>query len=97
MLAWKLLPIDKNLMITQGITKAITNLTEAHARLGILPSPDATFFTEWKAPLPLLTDTEKARIDHYKQRYLYYADSGAIAEGTGYGGSIQFWQKYLSY
>jgi len=69
-------------MITQGITKAITNLTEAHARLGILPSPDATFFTEWKAPLPPLTDTEKARLDHYKQRYLYYADSGAITEGT---------------
>jgi hypothetical protein len=41
-------------MVTLGITKAITNLTEAHARLGILPSPNATWFTEWKAPLPAL-------------------------------------------
>jgi hypothetical protein len=42
-------------MVTLGITKAITNLTEAHARLGILPSPDTTWFTEWKAPLPAQT------------------------------------------
>jgi len=69
-------------MVTLGITKAITNLTEAHTRLGIAPSPNATFFTEWKTPLPPLTDTEKARLDHLKQRYLYYADSGAITEGT---------------
>ena len=69
-------------MVALGITKAITNLTEAHARLGIMPSPDAVFFTEWKAPLPPLTDTEKARLDHLKQRYLHYTDSGAITEGT---------------
>ncbi len=69
-------------MVTLGITKAITNLTEAQTRLGIAPSPISTFFTEWKAPLPPLTDTEKTRLDHLKQRYLYYADSGAITEGT---------------
>ena len=40
------------------------------------------FFTEWKAPLPTLTDAEKAKLEHLKQRYLYYADSGAITEGT---------------
>ncbi len=64
------------------ITKAITNLNEAHTKLGISPSPDATFFTEWKEPLPPLIDAETARLDHLKQRYLYYADSGAITEGT---------------
>ena len=68
-------------MVTLGITKAITNLTEAQARLRIAPSPDATFFTEW-TPLPSLTNTEKARLDHLKQRYLYYAGSGSITEGT---------------
>jgi hypothetical protein len=57
-------------MVTLGITKAITNLTEAQTRLGIVPSSDTTFSTEWKAPLPPLTDTEKARLDHLKQRYL---------------------------
>ncbi len=69
-------------MVTLGITKAITNLTEAHGRLGILPTTDTTFFTEWKAPLPTLTDAEKGKLEHLKQRYLYYADSGAITEGT---------------
>ncbi|NJL38579.1 MAG: type I restriction endonuclease subunit R [Leptolyngbyaceae cyanobacterium SM1_4_3] len=69
-------------MVTLGITKAITNLTEAHARLGIAPSADATFFTELRESLPPLSDTEKARLDQLKQRYLYYADSGAITEGT---------------
>lgn len=69
-------------MVTLGITKAITNLTEAHTKLGISPTKDAAFFTEWKAQLPTLTDAEKVRLEHLKQRYLYYADSGAITEGT---------------
>lgn len=69
-------------MVTLGITKAITNLTEAHARLGISPSSDTNFFPEWKARLPALSDAEKARLDHLKQRFLYYADQGAITEGT---------------
>jgi hypothetical protein len=69
-------------MVTVGITKAITNLTEAQTKLGITPSTDAAFFSEWKAPFSTLTDAEKARLDHLKQRYLHYADSGAITEGT---------------
>jgi hypothetical protein len=70
-------------MVTLGITKALPNLSEAHSRLGVSPSSDApTFFTEWKGALPALADTERARLDHLKQRYLYYADSGAITEGT---------------
>ncbi|BDA74102.1 hypothetical protein CAL7716_082680 [Calothrix sp. PCC 7716] len=62
--------------------RGITNLTGATEKLGVLPSSDATFFTEWKAPLPTLTDAEKVRLEHLKQRYLYYADSGAITKGT---------------
>ncbi len=69
-------------MVTLGITKALTNLTEARDRLGLSLSPDATFFTEWQAALPPLTDVEKSRLDHYKQRFLHYADIGAITEGT---------------
>jgi hypothetical protein len=37
---------------------------------------------EWQGNLPLLTGAEKLRLDRLKQRYLYYADSGAITEGT---------------
>lgn len=69
-------------MVTVGITRAITNLNEAHTKLGVLPSPDANFFMEWRDDLPALTDPEKTRLDHLKQRYLYYADSGAVTEGT---------------
>jgi hypothetical protein len=69
-------------MVTLGITKAITNLAEAQTRLGLTLSPEAAFFTEWKAPLPPLSDPEQVRLDHLKQRYLHYADSGAITEGT---------------
>jgi hypothetical protein len=69
-------------MVTLGITKAITNLNEAHAKLGISLSPNANFFMEWRGGLPPLTDAEKSRLDRLKQRYLYYADSGAITEGT---------------
>lgn len=69
-------------MVTLGMTKAITNVTEAHAKLGISPTSDAGFFTEWKEPLPILTDAEKVRLKHLKQKYFYYADSGAITEGT---------------
>ncbi|WP_414619299.1 hypothetical protein [Calothrix sp. CCY 0018] len=65
-------------MATIGITKAITNLIEAHAKLDVSPSSDANFFTEWKEPLPTLSDAEKAKLELLKRRYLYYADSGAL-------------------
>lgn len=69
-------------MVTIGMTRAITNLNEAHTKLGIVPSQDAGFFTEWKDDLPSLSNAEKIKLDHLKQRFFYYADSGAITEGT---------------
>jgi len=35
-----------------GITKAITNLSEAHQTLGIQPTSQADFFPEWLGPFP---------------------------------------------
>ena len=69
-------------MVTVGITKAITNLNEAHALLGLSSSTAADAFPEWKDSLPTLTDIEKAKLDHLKQRYFYYANQGSITEGT---------------
>lgn len=69
-------------MPTLGITKAIINLTEAVTKLSVSPSADASFFTEWKEPLPTLSDGEKAKLELLKQRYLYYADSAAITDGS---------------
>ncbi|MGD1859359.1 MAG: type I restriction endonuclease subunit R [Leptolyngbyaceae cyanobacterium] len=42
----------------------------------------ADFFAEWRGPLPTLTAAQIAVLDRLKQRYLIYADSGAITEGT---------------
>jgi predicted type IV restriction endonuclease len=69
-------------MVTIGVTKAITNLKQAHQRLGLSPSLDPAFFHEWLGAIPSLTNTQKFRLDHLKQRYLHYADSGSITEGT---------------
>jgi len=58
-------------MVTVGVTKAITNLSEAHAKLGLSPSQDTNFLAEWKDALPALTAEQKGTLDRLKQRYLY--------------------------
>ncbi|MBD2772590.1 type I restriction endonuclease subunit R [Iningainema tapete] len=67
---------------TVGITKAITNLNEAHAKFNLSQTADPEFFTEWFEDLPELTDSEKATLNRLKSRYLYYAADGSITEGT---------------
>ncbi|GAB1542244.1 hypothetical protein NUACC21_49180 [Scytonema sp. NUACC21] len=67
---------------TVGITKAITNLNEAHAKFNLSQTGESEFFTEWFEDLPELTDSEKAFLDRLKRRYLYYAGDGSITEGT---------------
>lgn len=67
---------------TVGITKAITNLNEAHAKFSLSQIADSNFFTEWFEDLPLVTDSEKESLNRLKNRYLYYAADGAITEGT---------------
>jgi predicted type IV restriction endonuclease len=65
-----------------AITKALTNLNEAHRKFNIFPTTDPEFFPEWQIDLPVLTDAEKQTCDRLKNRYLYYAADGAISEGT---------------
>ncbi|MBD2603849.1 type I restriction endonuclease subunit R [Scytonema hofmannii FACHB-248] len=67
---------------TVGITKAITNLNEAHAKFNLSQTAESEFFTEWFDDLPELTDSEKASLNRLKNRYLYYAADGSITEGT---------------
>ncbi|MBW4479107.1 MAG: type I restriction endonuclease subunit R [Tolypothrix brevis GSE-NOS-MK-07-07A] len=67
---------------TVGITKAITNLNEAHAKFKLSQTLKSEFFTEWFEDLPELTDSEKASLNRLKSRYLYYAADGSITEGT---------------
>ena len=65
-----------------GITKAITNLNEAHSRFNLSPTSDARFFTEWFEDLPEITESQKESLNRLKNRYLYYAADGEITEGT---------------
>lgn len=67
---------------TVGITKAIPNLNEAHAKFNLSQTADSNFFTEWFEDLTILTDSEKESLNRLKNRYLYYAADGAITEGT---------------
>lgn len=65
-----------------AVTKAITNLNEAHRRFNVSPTTDPAFFPEWQTNLPSLSDIERATIERLKTRYLYYAADGAVSEGT---------------
>jgi len=67
---------------TVGITKAITNLNEAHDKFNLSQTADTQFFTEWLEDLPEITDSEKEFLNRLKNRYLYYAADGEITEGT---------------
>ena len=67
---------------TIAITKAITNLNEAHQQFNITPTNDPRLFTEWLNDLPELTEAEKNSLDRLKNRYLYYAADGFILEAT---------------
>ncbi len=67
---------------TIGINKTITNLYEAHQKLGLTPTTDSNFFTEWLEEFPELNDAEQQFLDRLKNRYRYYEADGAITEGT---------------
>ncbi|HAG83209.1 MAG TPA: type I restriction endonuclease subunit R [Cyanobacteria bacterium UBA12227] len=67
---------------TVGITKAITNLNEAHGKFNLTQTDNLQFFTEWWEDLPEISDSEKVFLHRLKHRYLYYAADGEITEGT---------------
>lgn len=67
---------------TVAVTRAITNLNEAHEKFNLTQTHDSQFFREWVEELPNINNTEKASLDRLKNRYLYYLADGAISEGT---------------
>ncbi len=67
---------------TAGINKAITNLYEAHHKLGLTPTADSNFFTEWLEEFTELSEAEKQFLYRLKNRYHYYEADAAITEGT---------------
>ncbi|MEO0987719.1 MAG: type I restriction endonuclease subunit R [Cyanobacteria bacterium J06639_14] len=60
----------------------MTSLTQAHQLLKVSPATDSAFFSAWYENLPSLSEQEKQLLDRYRDRYFYYAEDGAISEGT---------------
>jgi hypothetical protein len=67
---------------TLGITKAITNLNEAHRCFSLSAATDSSFFLEWQEESTELTALEKDFCDRLRNRYRYYQAEGAITEST---------------
>ena len=67
---------------TLAVTKAITNLNEAHQRLNLKPTDQSDFFPEWQQVFPALSPDEIIKLDQLKARYRYYQADGAITEST---------------
>ena len=65
-----------------GVTKAITNLNQAHDILQVQPTVSSNFFPEWLGPFPALSLAEIERCDRLRTRYRYYQAEGAITEST---------------
>jgi hypothetical protein len=75
-------PEKTGMVAAIGVTKAITNLNQAHQKLGLALTQNPRFFQEWCDDLPVLSQAEMDGLDRLKKRYLGYADEGAITEGT---------------
>ncbi len=67
---------------TVAVTKAITSLREVQDLFDLSRTDDPQFFTEWLTALPDLSHPEQVALDRLKTRYFYYAEEGAITEGT---------------
>jgi hypothetical protein len=67
---------------TFAVTDHITSLAEAEQLLGISPSQDPAFFSEWTIGLSGLTEAQQQRLDQIKQRYLYHCQYGHLLENA---------------
>ncbi|MBE9099066.1 type I restriction endonuclease [Vacuolonema iberomarrocanum] len=64
-----------------AVTDAIKSLAEAEARFH-LSRADETFFPEWCASLPLLTELEQEALNTIRNRLLYHRADGELLEGA---------------
>jgi hypothetical protein len=67
---------------TAAITEAITSLTDAETRFGLIRVEAEQFFPEWSEGLAEITETEKANADVLRRRYVYQRSDGDLLEGT---------------
>ena len=70
------------MVVSVAVTKAITNLQEAHQRLNLCPIADPNFLLEWQGPFADRSSFEYEALDRLKTRYLSCTECGSITEGT---------------
>ncbi|WP_375493273.1 type I restriction endonuclease [uncultured Nostoc sp.] len=68
--------------ISIAIAEKITTLRQVEEKLGLIPSGDSQFFTEWMADLPVLSEAEQTRLEQVRQNYLYQISDGSLLEET---------------
>jgi hypothetical protein len=65
-----------------AVSQAVESLSLVEEKFNLVQSLDAAFFVEWYEELPALTDAEKEKLDHYKERFLAHRYRGHLSEGT---------------
>lgn len=66
----------------RAVTDYITSLAEAERIYGLRAAPDPGFFAEWTTQLMPLSESEQARLDLVKRRYLYHRQYGYLLESA---------------
>jgi Type I restriction enzyme R protein N terminus (HSDR_N) len=65
-----------------AVTEAIKSLAEAESRFNLSRTENETFFSEWQAELPSLSDAEQTGLDTLRRRLLYHRADGELLEGA---------------
>ncbi len=65
---------------TIAVTEAITNLNDAHERLGLSRASNSAFFPQWQEPLPALSAVEQAALDKYCDRLFLKLQRQPVAQ-----------------
>jgi len=65
-----------------AIEQSVTSFHELVTRFGLHRATDADFFSEWQIPTESIKESDKAFLDHIKQRYHNYYKAGLLSEGT---------------
>jgi hypothetical protein len=67
---------------TVAVTEAVNSLAEVETKFNLQLSQNEQFFTEWVENLPLLTETEQAKLDVMRRRFVYHRSTGDLLEGA---------------
>ena len=65
-----------------AISEKMLTLNQIQAKFGFERTEQDSFFTEWQSELPVMTTSDKERLDQVKRNYLYQRSQGILLEET---------------